>query len=97
MILRRSSGKRGLDGVAVKCFDDSAMRSWQLVFGNTSAQKCGPCDVEHCIVGSTNRAIIVAGVQSEPGHLQRPFCLFASRHVRMAPWSQNDAFARDVP
>lgn len=25
------------------------------------------------------------------------FCLFASRHVRKAPWSQNDAFASDVP
>jgi hypothetical protein len=29
--------------------------------------------------------------------LSEPFYLFAPRHVRMAPSSQNDAFARDVP
>src|ERR1700691_1946046 len=55
-----------------KCFDDSAMRSWQLVFGNTGTQECGLCEVEHRIIGSTNRAVIVAGVQREPGDFQSP-------------------------
>ena len=51
--------------------------------GNTGAQKCGPRDVEHRIIRSANRTIVIASVQSEPGDFQSP-CAFS--HQGTCEW-----------
>lgn len=71
--------------------DHSAVGFWQHVFGNTGTQNRRPRDIKHRVERSADFAIVVAGIQREAGNFLAP------RPVRMAAWSQNDAFARDVP